>query len=152
MKKPVAAGVVIISLAALLAGAALANFAKPEDAVEYRQSVMTVIGTHFTRMGAVVKGEQPYDNQAFARDAALVATLIRLPWDAFMTPDSLKGSRMKPEALVQKDKFMALAKANESEVVKLAAAAEGGDLSAVKPQFGAAGASCKACHDAYRNR
>jgi cytochrome c556 len=28
--------------------------------------------------------------------------------------------------------------------------AKGGDLSAIKPQFGAAGASCKACHDAYK--
>jgi len=25
-------------------------------------------------------------------------------------------------------------------------------LNAIKPQFGAAGASCKACHDLYRNK
>jgi cytochrome c556 len=25
-------------------------------------------------------------------------------------------------------------------------------LNAIKPQFGAAGASCKACHDAYKNK
>jgi cytochrome c556 len=47
---------------------------------------------------------------------------------------------------------MQLAKANQAEVAKLQAAAKGGDLNAVKTQFGAAGGSCKACHDAYRNK
>jgi cytochrome c556 len=59
---------------------------------------------------------------------------------------------MKAEALAQKDKFMELSKANQAEVAKLATVAKGGDLNAIKPQFGAAGASCKACHDAYKNK
>ena len=75
-----------------------------------------------------------------------------LAWDAFMVAGSDKGSRMKAEALTQKDKFMELAKANQAEVAKLATVAKGGDLNAIKPQFGAAGASCKACHDMYRNK
>jgi cytochrome c556 len=42
--------------------------------------------------------------------------------------------------------------ATDAELSKLVAVAKGGDLNAIKPQFGAAGASCKACHDAYRNK
>ena len=144
--------VLSLAVVALLAGAAFAQFAKSEDAIKYRQSVMSVIGTHFTRMGAVVKGEAPYTKDAFELNANVAATLIPLPWDAFMAAGSEKGSGLKSEALAQKDQFMQLAKANQAEVAKLQAAAKGGDLNAVKTQFGAAGGSCKACHDAYRNK
>jgi cytochrome c556 len=144
--------VLILLVIGLLAGAAFAQFAKTEDAVKYRQSVMSVIGTNFTRMGAVVKGEAPYAKEAFEQNANVVATLIPLPWDAFMVAGSDKGSGLKSEALAQKDKFMELAKANQAEVAKLATVAKGGDLNAIKPQFGTTGGSCKACHDLYRNK
>jgi len=144
--------ILVIAVVGLLAGAASAQFAKTEDAVKYRQSVMSVIGTHFTRMGAVVKGEVPYSKDGFEKNASLVATLITLPWDAFMVAGSDKGSGMKAEALAKKDDFMKLATANQAEVAKLMAAAKTGDINAIKPQFGTAGASCKACHDAFRNK
>ena len=134
----------------VLTGVAFAQFAKTEDAIKYRQSVMSLIGTHFSRMGAVVKGEQPYNKEAFEKNAVLVESLYRLPLEAFMTPGSDKGSGMKADALTQKDKFSQMHKTTEAELAKLAAVAKGGDSNAIKPQFGAAGASCKACHDAFR--
>jgi len=151
MKKPMNL-IFVLALVGILAGAAFAQFAKTEDAIKYRQSVMSVIGTHFSRMGAVVKGEAPYAKEAFEQNANIVAALIPLPWDAFMVAGSDKGSGMKSDALAKKDDFMKLAAANQAEIVKLLTAAKGGDLSAIKPQFGASGASCKACHDAYRNK
>ena len=144
--------ILVLAVVGLLAEAAFAQFAKTEDAVKYRQSSMSVIGTHFSRMGAVVKGEAPYAKDAFEQNANIVATLMPLPWDAFMVAGSDKGSGMKADALAKKDDFMKLAAANQAEVAKLLVAAKGGDLNAIKPQFGAAGASCKACHDAYRNK
>jgi cytochrome c556 len=144
--------ILVLAVVVLMAGAAFAQFAKTEDAVKYRQSSMSVIGTHFSRMGAVVKGEAPYAKDAFEQNANIVATLMPLPWDAFMVAGSDKGSGMKADALAKKDDFMKLAAANQAEVAKLLVAAKGGDLNAIKPQFGAAGASCKACHDAYRNK
>lgn len=152
MEKRMLTWVVVVAVVALFGGAAFAQFAKIEDAVKYRQSAMFLIGQHFSRMGAVVKGEAPYDKEAFAKNAALVDSLIKLPWDAFMVPGSDKGSGMKPEALTQKEKFMELAKANQTEVGKLAAVAKGGDLNAVKAQFGETSRNCKACHDLYRNK
>ena len=144
--------VLVAAVVGLLAGAAFAQFAKTEEAVKYRQSVMSVIGTHFSRMGAVVKGEAPYAKDAFEQNASIVAMLIPLPWDAFMAAGSDKGSGMKADALSKKDDFMKSAAVNQAEVAKLLAAAKGGDINAIKPQFGAAGASCKACHDLYRNK
>lgn len=152
MEKRMLTWVVVVAVVALFGGAAFAQFAKTEDAVKYRQSAMFLIGQHFSRMGAVVKGEAPYDKEAFAKNAALVDSLIKLPWDAFMVPGSDKGSGTKPEALTQKEKFTELAKANQTEVGKLAAVANGGDLNAVKAQFGETSRTCKACHDLYRNK
>jgi cytochrome c556 len=144
--------ILVLAVVVLLAGAAFAQFAKTEDAVKYRQSAMSLIGTHFSRMGAVVKGEAPYNKEAFEKNAVLVDSLYRLPLEAFMAPGSDKGSGMKADALTQKDKFSQMHKTTETELAKLAAVAKGGDLNAIKPQFGAAGASCKACHDMYRNK
>lgn len=152
MKKRLMAWVVFLAAVALLGGAAFAQFAKTEDAIKYRQSAMFLIGQHFTRMGAVVKGEAPYNKDGFAQNAVLVDTLYKLPLEAFMVPGSDKGSGMKAEVLTQKDKFAQMHKATDAELGKLVSAAKGGDLNAIKPQFGAAGASCKACHDAYRNK
>ena len=142
--------VLVAAAVGLLAGAAFAQFAKTEEAVKYRQSVMFLVGQHFSRMGAMVKGEQPYNKESFEKNAVLVDSLYRMGLDAFMVPGSDKGSGMKADALTQKDKFTQMHNTTEAELAKLAAAAKGGDLNAIKPQFGAAGASCKACHDAYR--
>jgi len=38
---------------------AAAQFARPDDAIKYRQSVMSVMNTHLGRIGAVVLGKAP---------------------------------------------------------------------------------------------
>ena len=144
--------ILAVAVLGLLVGAAFAQFAKTEDAIKYRQSAMFMIGQHFTRMGAVVKGDVPYNKEVFEKNAVLVESLYRLPLEAFMAPGSDKGSGMKAEALTQKDKFTQMHTATEAELAKLVAVAKSGDLNVIKPQFGAAGASCKACHDAFRNK
>ncbi len=134
------------------AGDVRAQFAKVEDAIKYRQSVMSVLGTHFTRLGAMVRGETPFVREAFEENASLVATLLKLPWEAFQVAGSDKASALRPEALSQKEDFLKLARANQDEVAKLLAAAKAGELSGIRSAFGAAGASCKACHDSYRRK
>ncbi len=137
----------------LVFGLAYAKFAKSEDAIEYRQSVMTIMGYHVDQMGAVVTGKKPYERKAFSRNAAIVEMLSTLPWQAFMTPGSDKGkTALKPVAFREKNKFMAKAKTLETETRKLAKAAASGNFNAVKDQFGEVGKSCKSCHDAYRSR
>jgi cytochrome c556 len=137
----------------LFFGIAYAQFAKPEQAIEYRQSVMTIIGHHVGQMGAVVTGKKPYNSKEFAHNAAIVQMLSTLPWGAFMTPGSDKGkTAMKSSALKEKNKFMAKAKALEAETRKLAKVSKGNDFNAVKAQFGEVGKSCKSCHDAFRSK
>ncbi|MFY8184063.1 MAG: cytochrome c, partial [Polynucleobacter sp.] len=47
------------SIILITASPAFAQFQKTEDAIKYRQSAFSLIGTHFGRIGAVVKGEVP---------------------------------------------------------------------------------------------
>jgi len=137
----------------LFFGLAYAQFAKPKDAIEYRQSVMTIIGHHIGQMGAVVTGKKPYESQEFSHNATIVEMLSTLPWQAFMTPGTDKGkTALRSSAFREKDKFMAKAKTLEAEIRKLVKAADEDDFNAVKAQFGEVGKSCKSCHDDYRSR
>ena len=49
-----------------LAMPAHAQFAKAEDAIKYRKSALTVMGTHFGRVAAMANGRAPYDAKAAA--------------------------------------------------------------------------------------
>jgi cytochrome c556 len=137
---------------AVLPMAANAQFAKVEDAVKYRQSALSVMGTHFGRIGAVVKGDKPYDKASVERDAAIVETLATLPWSAFPAGSDTSNSKAKPEIWKEHDKFAANSDKLQAETAKLSAAAKSGDLAAIKTAFGNAGQTCKSCHDNFRNK
>jgi cytochrome c556 len=132
--------------------AAQAQFAKFEDAVKYRKSALSVMGAHFGRVGAVVKGEKPYDKAAVEADVAVVEMMSRLPWSAFPASSDTADSKAKPDIWKEQDKFNAAAEKMQSEVAKLSAAAKSGDLGSIKTAFGGVGQSCKACHDNFRNK
>ena len=145
---------VCLALVAGAIGVAYAQFAKPEDAIKYRQASMFLIGQHFGgRMGAVVKEKQLYNAEDFARSAALVETLAKLAWEAFLVPGSAEGeTKLKPEALQAPDKFKAAAAQMETAMAKLVGLAKGGDMNAIKGQFGEVGKSCRGCHQEFRTK
>src|SRR3954447_8261379 len=95
----IAASLVLAAVAAVLAVPASAQFAKPEDAVKYRQSVMYVMSTHFGRIGAMANGKAPYDPKAAIDNAEIVAAMSKLPWPAFSsaTEHVTVPTRAKPE-------------------------------------------------------
>jgi len=129
-----------------------ADFARPADAIAYRQSIMVVIGHHFTRIAAVVKGETPFDQKDMSNHADIVASLSKLPWDAFLEPGTVEKTQMKEAALQNKDAFRAAAGEMERETGKLAQVAASGNLNEIRSQFGVAAITCKACHDRFRAR
>ena len=141
----------LVSLGALASLPAAAQFQKPEDAIKYRQSALTVMSTHFGRVAAMAAGRIPYDAKAAADNAAIAVTMSRLPFVAF-GEGTEKGlpNRAKPEVWSQSAKFKELAEKMQGEMLKLDVAAKAGTLDALKPAVGAVGAACKACHDDYR--
>lgn len=129
---------------------AMAQFQKPEDAIKYRKAAMTVMSAHFGRIGAMASGKAPFDAKVAMDNAALVETLSKLPFAGFV-PGTDKGeTRALPAIWTEQAKFNAAAEKMQGEVAKLAAAAKTGNLDSVKTAFGAAGQSCKACHDDFR--
>jgi cytochrome c556 len=142
---------VVVVIVMLVAGVAAAQFVKPDDAIQYRKAVMVLIGQHFKRMGAVVQGKMPYDQNTFAANAALVETMAALPWEAVTTPGSDKGdTTMSPAVFAKGDELRQLAEEFEAAAAKLAQTAQGGDMDAIKGDFNTVAQSCKSCHKAFR--
>ena len=131
---------------------ASAQFAKPEDAIKYRKSAFTLMGAHFGRIGAMAQGKAPFDAKVAAENADLLVTLGKLPWTAFGEGTDKGETRAKPEIWKEQAKFREGAVKMQEELQKLAQAAKTGNLDAVKTSFGAAGQTCKACHDNYRSK
>lgn len=142
----------MLATAMLSAGAAQAQFQKPEDAVKYRQSAFSMMGTHFSRIGAMASGKVPFDARKAQEDAAVVLMLSRLPWSG-LTPDTQHlETKAKPALWSEMDKVKVGADKLMTATVALDAAARTGSLEAVKKTFGDAAATCKACHDAYKSK
>ena len=142
-----------LALAAVVATVALpasAQFAKPEDAIKYRQSALSVMGTHFSRLGAMANGKMPFDAKSAQESAEIVAFMSKLPWAGFGA--GTEGGKSKPEVWKDQAKFNDLAGKMEAEAVKLNAAAKAGNVDSLKAAFGPAASSCKSCHDSFRNK
>jgi cytochrome c556 len=134
----------------LLAAPASAQFAKPEDAIKYRRSVMTVMATHFGRVAAMANGKIPYDAKAAADNAALAVTMSQLPFVAFL-PGTDKGeTRAEAKIWSEPDKFKQGAEQMQAAMQKVDAAAKANNLDALKAAVGDTGKACKSCHDSYR--
>ena len=73
----------LAAAAIVFAAPAAAQFQKPEDAVKYRQSALTVMANSFGRIGAMVNGRAPFDAKVAQDNAHIVATLSTLPWAGF---------------------------------------------------------------------
>ena len=142
-----------LALAALLAcGSAAAQFKSADDAIEYRQGALAVMGHHFGLVGAMADGKVPFDARAAQANADLVVTLARLPWSAFIEGSDKGDTNAKPEVWSQPDKFKAAAQRLQDATVKLAEAAKTGNADAVKTAFGATSEACKSCHEDFRKR
>ena len=137
--------------AALLAAApAAAQFAKPEDAVKYRQGAFYLMGQHFSRLGAMASGRVPYDMKVAVDNAELVAVLARLPSAGFVPATANLSQRARPEIWAEQARFVEQNDKLAVEAGKLLAAARTNSVDNLKAAFSATAAVCKSCHDAYR--
>lgn len=134
-----------------LAAPASAQFAKPEDAIKYRQSALFIMGQHFGRIGAMANGRVPFDAKLAAENAEIVADMSKLPWAGFGAgTDKGAPTKAKPEIWAEQAKFKEHNEKLQAETAKLAAAAKTGNIDSLKAAFGATAGTCKACHDNFR--
>lgn len=143
----------ILSALAVVGAFSAAVHAQTADrAIKYRQGILQGMGWHMGVLGAMTKGERPYDKETAARSAKFVNELADMPWDGF-TPGSDAGAptKAKPEIWKEKAKFDKYAQDLKVETTKLVAAA-GTDLNALKAAVGPTGKACSNCHDDFRNK
>ena len=140
--------VVVVGVLLLGAGAVMAQ----QDALKNAQTFMKGNGKNAGALGAIVKGEKPYDQATV--DAALVQfedTTKNLPT---LFPDSLKGVKWEgdysPSPKIWEDK------AGFSEHItsfgKAVADAKGKitDLDSLKATLPVIGKQCGGCHETFR--
>jgi len=141
---------VVALTTSVIAGTALAQFARPDAAIKYRKAAFTVMSTHFARIGAVAKGEVPFNKDEVARNAAIVNAMASLPWQAF--GPGTEGGDALPAIWSDESKF----KSNQEKLIaataSLSTAANSGDLEAVKRATAAVGGACKNCHDDFKKK
>lgn len=148
----VVATLALAAAAFTLAAPASAQFAKPEDAVKYRQSAMFIMGQHFGRIGAMANGKAPYDPAAAEASAQIVAEMAKLPWPGFAQNTDGLSKKAKPEIWSQAAKFKEASEHLQNEAPKLASASKAHNLETLKTQFSATAKTCKGCHDDFRNQ
>ena len=140
------------SIAALTTTVMAEEKKSPEAmAIEYRQSAFEMIKYHFGPMAAMVKGDKEFNAAEFVKNAESVATLSKFPIHGFIE-GSDKGAKTEAKATIWSNRadFDKKMETFQVEAAALAEVAKGGDLAAIKPQFGKVGESCKACHKEYK--
>lgn len=131
---------------------ASAQFAKPEDAVKYRQSVMFVMSQHFGRIGAMANGRVPYDAKVATDNAEVVAEMSKLPWPGFAANTDKLSQKAKSDIWSEPAKFKEHGEKLVDATGKLLAATKTNSLDNVKTAFGNTAQTCKGCHDNFRNQ
>jgi len=134
-----------------VAGVAQAQQNRAAQQIKYRQAVYTVLGTQFGIMGAMAQGRAPWDAKAFATAADRAAFISSVAPDTFPAGSEAGApTKAKPELWKNSEEFGRMMRDLQDKTRALAAAAKGGDQNAAKAALGAAGQTCKACHDKYK--
>ena len=115
-----------------------------------RQNIMERNGDSAKVLGAMAKGERPYDAAVAAAELKTISASIAVFVTLFPEgSESGYDTRAKPEIWSGRDAFEARARDLATAADASSAAADGG-LEAFRRAFGAVGKACGACHDGFR--
>jgi cytochrome c556 len=141
----------LLATSTLLASvSAQAQFAKPEDAIKYRQNALFVMQQHTARLGGMVNGRVPFDAKVAQDNADIIAVMAKLPWQGFGA--GTEGGKAKANIWTDGAKFKANSDKLGADADRLAAAAKSGNLDQIKAAFGAYAGNCKTCHDEFQSK
>lgn len=146
----------VVGLAAVGVAATVMGQGRPspdQQAVAFRQGLMTVINNVAGPMQLMQRGRMPYDAKTVERNAQELATLAEIIPQAF-EHDTSSASGLKTGALPvvwqNHDEFLMKAQNLRTEARKLETAAKGGDEDAVKSAIMSTGEACGQCHMMFR--
>ena len=147
-------GLTLTLIASLVAGAAFADEAS-DRAIKARQSMMQLYAFNLGALGAMAKGNVPYDAETASAHAANLVSLSTLSHSGLWPQGSDIGSSSNTAALPEIWSMYPDIATKSKGLVDAAAAmnaAAGVDLASLQGAMGAVGGSCGACHKVYRQK
>jgi cytochrome c556 len=141
--------------AALLAGAPVLSedLNDPEELLTARHGYMLMLANQLAPLGAMAKGEAPYDAAAAEKAAQSLAALASVDTSMVWAPGTEAGALADSAALPE---IIANAGDREARFAELKtaanplAAAAGTGHDGLKAAMGAVGQACGGCHKQYR--
>jgi cytochrome c556 len=126
---------------------------KPEQLIKWRQSAFQVVAWNTGRIKASLDGT--YNKDEVQRAANSIAAIANGGLGALFAPGTEQGkgwhdTTAKPELFKDGKRFAELSANFSKEATELATLANGGDVAAIKAQFGKVQRTCKSCHDDFK--
>jgi cytochrome c556 len=142
-----------ILLAAFAFAAAHAQSPKPEDQLKLRKAAYGIMNYSLQQVDAMANGKRPYSKEETVRHADVLANVATVPKVMFGEgTDKVGETRAKPEVWTNRADFDAKMDRMVTEAGKLAHAARGGDMAALRKAVHDVDSACNACHDDYRTK
>lgn len=144
---------IAVILASVAGSVAAQQALKPEEMIKTRKAAYGFMAWNMGKIKSNLDGG--FNKEQVAASGAAVAAVANSGLGALFGPGSERDvgeqkTRVKPEFFQHPDRVRELAMNFNKEANELARLAATGDSAAIKVQFGKTGATCKACHDAFR--
>ncbi|ELX13158.1 cytochrome c' [Janthinobacterium sp. HH01] len=153
--KKVLISTLAITLLAGSAGVLAQQAPKPENLIKWRQSAFQLVAWNTGRIKASVEGQ--YNKDEVQRAANTIAAIANSGLGGLFAAGTEQGkgwhdTSAKPELFKDAKHFAELNASFGKEATELAAVAGGGDVAAIKAQFGKLQRTCKSCHDDFKSK
>ena len=142
--------VTLLTTIALSAASVGAFTVADKDAIKFRQSAFFLISNVFGEINGMAQGRIPMNEAVLKDRAALLNSLVTLPFHAFPEGSDKGQTKAKPEIWMEGDKFKKAASDAQAAVAKLNTAVAAGQTKDLKALAGDVGKACKGCHDQFR--
>lgn len=145
-------GLTAIALAALAGSIAIAEAQTGAASIATRQEAMKGNGGAMRTLTQMVRGEQPWNQQAAAQAATTLNSTAKAIPSVFPQGSGAEAGKTRalPAIWQNWSGFEAEAKTLETESAKLLQLAQTNDEAGVKAQLPKVGAVCGSCHEKFR--
>ncbi len=121
----------------------------PEDAKDYRTSIMTSLRGHIGATSMTVRGLVDDHGQLSSHAAGMANAVAELKY-IFPEGSAVEDSEALPAIWEQPEKFAAAIKKAEEATAAFKEVVAGGDKTAIGGAFRDVGMACRGCHDDFR--
>jgi cytochrome c556 len=123
----------------------------PDQPVTKRNAIFKQFTRTLEPMGMVARERQAYNAREFLASALELEKISSQPW-VYFTPDSnYPPTHAKAQVWSQSAEFKAAQDSYLASVGQLVKAAQGGDVTVIRPAVNDVQKSCKSCHNQFRN-